>query len=81
MKIHRNKKFKKIIQYYKNNFGFREPFQILVDATFCFTALKVKLKSINYLFIHKHNIILNTSKTHIILYITYKFIDSLYRTR
>lgn len=43
MKIHRNKKFKKIIQYYKNNFGYRDPFQILIDATFCHAAIKVRL--------------------------------------
>lgn len=30
------------MSFYKNNFGFRTPFQVLIDATFCFTALKVQ---------------------------------------
>lgn len=41
MKINRYKKANKTINFYKNNFGFRTPFQVLIDATFCFTALKV----------------------------------------
>ena len=41
MKIARYKKAKKILNFYKNNFSFREPFQILIDGTFCQLALKV----------------------------------------
>uniref|UniRef100_A0A8C6T1E1 UTP23 small subunit processome component n=1 Tax=Neogobius melanostomus TaxID=47308 RepID=A0A8C6T1E1_9GOBI len=35
MKIKRQKQAKKTISFYKYNFSFREPFQILVDGTFC----------------------------------------------
>lgn len=41
MKIARYKKAQKTLSFYKNNFGFREPYQILIDATFCQTALHV----------------------------------------
>lgn len=44
MKIKRQKQAKKTISVYKNNFGFREPFQILVDGTFCQAALKNKIQ-------------------------------------
>ncbi|XP_055296291.1 rRNA-processing protein UTP23 homolog [Sitodiplosis mosellana] len=39
MKIARYKKAQKTLSFYRNNFGFREPYQILIDATFCQTAL------------------------------------------
>lgn len=43
MKINRYKKVHKILQFYCNNFGFRKPYQVLVDGTFCFAALKHKI--------------------------------------
>lgn len=41
MKIKRQKKVNKNLNFYVNNFGFRQPFQVLIDGTFCQTALKV----------------------------------------
>lgn len=42
MKIKRYKKVNRYLNFYINNFGFRQPYQILVDGTFCLAALKVK---------------------------------------
>lgn len=53
MKIARYKKAQKTLSFYKNNFGFREPYQILVDATFCQTALIVSSTS-SFLRMPKH---------------------------
>ncbi|XP_030002349.1 rRNA-processing protein UTP23 homolog [Sphaeramia orbicularis] len=44
MKIKRQKIAKKTISFYKYNFSFREPFQILIDGTFCQAALKNKIQ-------------------------------------
>ncbi|KAJ3609361.1 hypothetical protein NHX12_023884 [Muraenolepis orangiensis] len=44
MKLKRQKQAKKTISFYKYNFGFREPFQVLVDGTFCQAALKNKIQ-------------------------------------
>uniref|UniRef100_A0A671KVT1 UTP23 small subunit processome component n=1 Tax=Sinocyclocheilus anshuiensis TaxID=1608454 RepID=A0A671KVT1_9TELE len=44
MKIKRQKHAKKTISFYKYNFCFREPFQILIDGTFCQAALKNKIQ-------------------------------------
>lgn len=44
MKIKRQKHAKKSIIYYKYNFNFRQPFQILIDGTFCQAALKNKIQ-------------------------------------
>uniref|UniRef100_A0AAY4CCC9 rRNA-processing protein UTP23 homolog n=2 Tax=Denticeps clupeoides TaxID=299321 RepID=A0AAY4CCC9_9TELE len=44
MKIKRQKQAKKTIGFYKYNFCFREPFQILIDGTFCQAALKGKIQ-------------------------------------
>ncbi|XP_041933447.1 rRNA-processing protein UTP23 homolog [Alosa sapidissima] len=46
MKIKRQKQAKKTISFYKYNFSFREPFQILLDGTFCQAALigKIQIK-------------------------------------
>lgn len=63
MKIARYKKAQKTLSFYRNNFGFREPYQILVDATFCQTALIVGLKT-NLCF-PKHNL-------HILLYFQFQ---------
>ncbi|XP_044753077.1 rRNA-processing protein UTP23 homolog [Coccinella septempunctata] len=40
MKAKRNKQVKKILGFYENNFGFRLPYQVLVDGTFCYAALQ-----------------------------------------
>ncbi|XP_043468836.1 rRNA-processing protein UTP23 homolog [Leptopilina heterotoma] len=42
MKISRQKKVQKHLNFYKNNFKFREPFQVLIDGTFAFAALEAK---------------------------------------
>ncbi|XP_064400232.1 rRNA-processing protein UTP23 homolog [Halichondria panicea] len=43
MKIKRNKQAKKILTFYKRNFGLREPFQVIVDGTFSQAALVGKI--------------------------------------
>lgn len=43
MKIKRYKKAERYMSLYKNNFGFREPYQILLDGTFCQVALSHKV--------------------------------------
>lgn len=43
MKIKRYKKAERFMSIYKNNFGFREPYQILLDGTFCQVALDHKV--------------------------------------
>ncbi|CAG9769769.1 unnamed protein product [Ceutorhynchus assimilis] len=43
MKIRRYKKVNKNLNYYTNNFGFRKPYQLLADGTFCFAALNNKI--------------------------------------
>lgn len=43
MKINRQKKVQRILTFYRNNFGFRPPYQVLIDATFCQAALRFKL--------------------------------------
>uniref|UniRef100_A0A672I1E6 rRNA-processing protein UTP23 homolog n=1 Tax=Salarias fasciatus TaxID=181472 RepID=A0A672I1E6_SALFA len=40
----RQKQAKKTISFYKYNFSFREPYQILLDGTFCQAALKNKIQ-------------------------------------
>ncbi|KAG7225439.1 hypothetical protein INR49_027433, partial [Caranx melampygus] len=44
MKIKRQKQAKKNTSFYKYNFNFRQPFQILIDGTFCQAALKNKIQ-------------------------------------
>ncbi|XP_037650002.1 rRNA-processing protein UTP23 homolog [Sebastes umbrosus] len=44
MGLKRQKQAKKTISFYKYNFSFREPFQILIDGTFCQAALKNKIQ-------------------------------------
>ncbi|XP_031566348.1 rRNA-processing protein UTP23 homolog isoform X1 [Actinia tenebrosa] len=46
MKVKRVKGAKKIINFYKNSFGIFEPYQVLIDLTFCQAAIlgKVLLK-------------------------------------
>jgi len=43
MKIKRYKKVHKILRFYSLHFGFRKPYQVLVDGTLCMTALKNKI--------------------------------------
>lgn len=43
MKITRYKKAGRYMSLYRNNFGFREPYQILLDGTFCQVALAHKV--------------------------------------
>ncbi|XP_063993233.1 rRNA-processing protein UTP23 homolog [Diachasmimorpha longicaudata] len=43
MKITRHKKVHKYLNFYVNNYKFRTPFQVLIDGTFCFAALKEKV--------------------------------------
>ncbi|XP_061681203.1 rRNA-processing protein UTP23 homolog [Syngnathoides biaculeatus] len=44
MKIKRQKQAKKTLSFYKYNFNFREPYQILIDGTFSQAALKNKIQ-------------------------------------
>uniref|UniRef100_A0A6B2EFU5 rRNA-processing protein UTP23 homolog n=1 Tax=Phlebotomus kandelakii TaxID=1109342 RepID=A0A6B2EFU5_9DIPT len=53
MKVKRRNKLLKYLDFYKLNYGFRQPYQVLVDATFCHHALSKRIKIndqiINYL--------------------------------
>lgn len=44
MKITRLKHVKKNLGFYRNNFSFREPYQVLLDGTFCQAALKNQIQ-------------------------------------
>ncbi|XP_053200568.1 rRNA-processing protein UTP23 homolog [Panonychus citri] len=43
MKVKRYKRVSKYLQFYRTNFGFRAPYQVLIDGTFCQRALKNKV--------------------------------------
>jgi len=43
MKIQRQKKLKRRLDFFKTNFSFQTPYTLLVDGTFCFTALAHKV--------------------------------------
>lgn len=43
MRINRYKRVQRHLGFYKNAFGFRPPYQVLVDGTFCAAALKYKV--------------------------------------
>ena len=43
MKLKRYKKAERYMSLYKNHFGFREPYQVLLDGTFCQVALAHKV--------------------------------------
>lgn len=43
MKIQRQKKIKRRLDFFKNNFGFSAPYSLIVDGTFCFAALSHKV--------------------------------------
>lgn len=49
MKISRHKKVQKFLTYYSNHFGFHTPYQILIDATFCYAALQNKVEIVEQL--------------------------------
>ena len=49
MKVTRIRRVKKILNFYKNNFGIEPPFKVLVDGTFAFRALKAKVNIANEL--------------------------------
>ncbi|XP_030046066.1 rRNA-processing protein UTP23 homolog [Microcaecilia unicolor] len=44
MKIRRQKQAKKTLSFYKYNFGFRPPLQVMLDGTFCQAALTNKIQ-------------------------------------
>ena len=43
MKIKRAKKVSKILDYYKQNFGYHSPYLVLIDGTFCAGCLAAKV--------------------------------------
>ncbi|XP_067677735.1 rRNA-processing protein UTP23 homolog [Haliotis asinina] len=43
MKVKRGKHARRILTFYKGNFGFESPYKILVDGTFCKAALSFKV--------------------------------------
>ncbi|KAK4327921.1 hypothetical protein Pmani_001634 [Petrolisthes manimaculis] len=43
MKINRYKKAQRILGFYQNHFGFKEPYTILLDGPFCRAALEAKV--------------------------------------
>ena len=43
MKIKRHKKVTKILNFFKHNFGFRPPYLVLLDGTFCAGCLAAKV--------------------------------------
>ncbi|NWS21350.1 UTP23 protein, partial [Pachyramphus minor] len=44
MGVTRQKHAKKIMRFYRHSFQFREPFQVLLDGTFCQAALRNKIQ-------------------------------------
>eukprot|EP00117_Sycon_ciliatum_P049319 scpid95039/ scgid34984/ rRNA-processing protein UTP23 homolog len=49
MKVKRVKQAKRIIAFYQQNFGLRQPYQILIDGSFAYAALKAKINIIEQL--------------------------------
>ncbi|XP_066153761.1 rRNA-processing protein UTP23 homolog [Euwallacea fornicatus] len=47
MKIRRYKKVSRNLSFYVQNFGFRQPYQLLADGTFCLAALNNKVNLSN----------------------------------
>ena len=43
MKIKRQKKAQRILTFYRNNFGFRPPYHVVLDGTICQKALTNKI--------------------------------------
>lgn len=44
MKIVHKKKVHRYLSYFRNHFGFREPYQVLIDGTFCLAALEGQVR-------------------------------------
>lgn len=44
MKLRRYKHARRVLSFYYHNFGLHEPYQVLVDGTFCQAALKGKIQ-------------------------------------
>lgn len=47
MRLKRHQKAERNINFYCVNFGFRKPFQILVDGTFCMASAQVTINCDN----------------------------------
>lgn len=43
MKVKRVRRFRRTLGFFKNNYGIRTPYQVLIDGTFCTSALKYKI--------------------------------------
>ena len=43
MKVSRQKHVRKVLNFYKHNFGYQPPFIVLIDGTFCKSALKFQV--------------------------------------
>ncbi|XP_078597499.1 rRNA-processing protein UTP23 homolog [Branchiostoma floridae x Branchiostoma japonicum] len=43
MKVKRQKNVRHVLSFYKNNFSYYEPYQVLIDGTFCKAALQFKV--------------------------------------
>ena len=43
MKVKRQKQVRKVLNFYKTNYGHQPPYNILVDGTFCKAALKFQI--------------------------------------
>lgn len=43
MKITRYKRVQRYLSFYRNNFGFHAPYQVILDGTFCQAALSNKV--------------------------------------
>ncbi|KAI8482454.1 Small subunit processome component [Branchiostoma belcheri] len=43
MKVKRQKNVRHVLSFYKNNFSYNEPYQVLIDGTFCKAALQFKV--------------------------------------
>ena len=46
MKVKRQKHVKKVLAFYKQNFGYQPPYHVLVDGTFCKAALRFQVNII-----------------------------------
>jgi len=55
MKVTRLKKASKRLNYYINNFGYRLPIQVLIDGTFAYASIKVRIGVENEIYFIKCN--------------------------
>jgi U3 small nucleolar RNA-associated protein 23 len=44
MRQKRAKQYKKLMSLYSLSFGFRQPYQVLIDATFCTQGVQMKIE-------------------------------------